>query len=233
MKRLTLFIDADDTLLDFDKAESRAIYKTFEHYNLLQFDGIIESYKRNNLKAWKEFELGKIERDDISTIRFAWVFSEFGIEGIDLNEINKYYWSHLAQGADVLDGAREFLQEVYKDNDLYVITNGTEFIQTSRFKLADMFKYFKKRYISEVLNTRKPAKEFFDYIEKDLNGIDRTSSYVIGDSLSSDIQCGINANVKTIWLNLENKQNEKGIIPTYEVHSFDELLKLINKLREE
>ncbi len=232
MKRLTLFIDADDTLLDFNKAETRAINQTFEDYDLLKYDGIIESYKRNNLKAWKAFERNEMTRDDISTERFRWVFSEFKIEGIDLNEINKLYWSYLAKGADVMEGAREFVEKVKDDNDLYVVTNGTAFIQDSRFALSDMSKYFKKRYISENLNTRKPAKEFFDYIEKDIGFVDRDTSYIIGDSLSSDIQLGINANVKTIWFNRENKINEKGIIPNYEVKSFKELEKLIDELRK-
>ena len=232
MKRLTLFIDADDTLLDFNKAETRAINQTFEDYDLLEYDGIIESYKRNNLKAWKAFERNEMTRDDISTERFRWVFSEFKIEGIDLNEINKLYWSYLAKGADVMEGAREFVEKVKDDNDLYVVTNGTAFIQDSRFALSDMSKYFKKRYISENLNTRKPAKEFFDYIEKDIGFVDRDASYIIGDSLSSDIQLGINANVKTIWFNRENKINEKGIIPNYEVKSFKELEKLIDELRK-
>jgi len=232
MKRLTLFIDADDTLLDFNKAETRAINQTFEDYDLLEYDGIIESYKRNNLKAWKAFERNEMTRDDISTERFRWVFSEFKIEGIDLNEINKLYWSYLAKGADVMEGAREFVEKVKDDNDLYVVTNGTAFIQDSRFALSDMSKYFKKRYISENLNTRKPAKEFFDYIEKDIGFVDRDASYIIGDSLSSDIQLGINANVKTIWFNRENKINEKGIIPNYEVKCFKELEKLIDELRK-
>ena len=232
MKRLTLFIDADDTLLDFNKAETRAIKQTFEDYDLLKYDGIIDSYKRNNLKAWKAFEKNEMSRDDISTERFKWVFSEYNIEGIDLNKINTLYWSYLAKGADVMDGAREFIEKVYKDNDLYVVTNGTAFIQDSRFALSDMSKYFKKRYISENLNTRKPAKEFFDYIEKDVGFIDRNTSYIIGDSLSSDIQLGINANIKTIWFNKEEKTNEKGIIPNYEVKSFKELEKLIDELRK-
>ncbi len=232
MKRLTLFIDADDTLLDFNKAETRAIKQTFEDYGLLNYDGIIDSYKRNNLKAWKAFEKNEMSRDDISTERFKWVFLEYNIEGIDLNKINTLYWSYLAKGADVMDGAREFIEKVYKDNDLYVVTNGTAFIQDSRFALSDMSKYFKKRYISENLNTRKPAKEFFDYIEKDVGFIDRNTSYIIGDSLSSDIQLGINANIKTIWFNKEEKINEKGIIPNYEVKSFKELEKLIDELRK-
>jgi len=232
MKRLTLFIDADDTLLDFNKAETRAIKQTFEDYDLLNYDGIIDSYKRNNLKAWKAFEKNEMSRDDISTERFKWVFLEYNIEGIDLNKINTLYWSYLAKGADVMDGAREFIEKVYKDNDLYVVTNGTAFIQDSRFALSDMSKYFKKRYISENLNTRKPAKEFFDYIEKDVGFIDRNTSYIIGDSLSSDIQLGINANIKTIWFNKEEKTNEKGIIPNYEVKSFKELEKLIDELRK-
>ena len=232
MKRLQLFIDADDTLLDFDKAETRAINQTFQDYDLLKYDGIIESYKRNNLKAWKAFEKNEITRDDISTERFRWVFDEFGIKGIDFNEINTLYWSYLAKGADVMEGAREFLEYVKDENDLYVITNGTAFIQDSRFAISDMSKYFKKRYISENLNTRKPAKEFFDYIEKDIGKVDRDKAYIIGDSLSSDIQLGINANIKTIWFNKENKENTKGIIPNFEVKSFEELKVLIDELRK-
>ena len=232
MRRLTLFIDADDTLLDFDAAETKAITKTFEDYNLLGYENIIERYKVNNLKAWKDFEKNLIERDDISTLRFQWLFDEYGIKGLDLLEVNTLYWSYLAKGADVMEGAREFLDAVVNDNDLYVITNGTAFIQDSRFELSGLDKYFKKRYISENLNTRKPEKAFFDYIEKELGGIDRDSSYVIGDSLSSDIQGGINAGIKTIWFNKERKQNTKGVIPDYEVLDFKELLKLVNELRK-
>lgn len=232
MKRLTLFIDADDTLLDFDAAETRAITQTFKDYDLLKYDNIIERYKVNNLKAWKMFEVNEIERDDISTIRFKWLFDEYGIIGIGLQDINDLYWSYLAQGADVMEGAREFLEKVKNDYDLYVITNGTAFIQDSRFKLSDMSKYFKKRYISENLNTRKPEKAFFEYIEKDINGIDYENSYIVGDSLSSDIQCGINSGIKTIWFNKENKQNTKNIIPNYEVKSFEELYDLVEKIRK-
>ena len=130
-----------------------------------------------------------------------------------------------------MDGAREFLEEVKDICNLYVITNGTAFIQDSRFMLSDMAKYFKKRYISENLNTRKPSKEFFDFIEKDIGKVDRDTSYIIGDSLSSDVQLGINANIKTIWFNKENKINEKGIKPDFEVKNFKELSKLIEKLR--
>ena len=231
MKRLTLFIDADDTLLDFDKAETRAIIQTFTDLDLMKYDGIIESYKRNNLKAWKAFEKDEITRDDISTIRFTWCFSEFGIEGLNLLDVNTLYWSYLAKGADVMEGAREFLEKVKDTCNLYVVTNGTAFIQDSRFMLSDMSKYFKKRYISENLNTRKPSKEFFDYIEKDIGKVDRDISYIIGDSLSSDIQLGINAGVKTIWFNRENKINDKGIVPDFEVKSFKELEVLIEKLR--
>ena len=232
MKRLNLFIDADDTLLDFDKAESKAINSTFKDYNLLRYDGIIESYKRNNLKAWKQFEQNIITRDDISTMRFEWVFNEFGIEGIDLNQINKDYWGYLAKGDDVIEGAREFCEWASKINNLYVITNGTAFIQNSRFKSSGMDKYFIKRYISETLNTRKPAKEFFDYIEKDLGGVDRDVSYIIGDSLSSDMQLGINCGIKTIFFNRENKINKDNMPIDYVVKDFIELKALIEKIME-
>ena len=232
MKRLTLFIDADDTLLDFDKAETRAITQTLEEFNLLGYEGIIESYKRNNLKAWHDFEDGIITRDDISTMRFEWVFSEFGITGIDPYYINMVYWAYLAKGADVIEGAKEFVESIYEDNDLYVVTNGTAFIQDSRFELSNMDKYFKKRYISENIGSRKPDKAFFDYIKKDLGHIDYENAYIIGDSLSSDMQLGVNAGVKTIWFNRENKVNTKGVLVNFEVKDYKALKELIDMLRK-
>ncbi len=233
MKRLTLFIDADDTILDFSTAETKAITKTFIDFNLMGYKDIVLSYKRNNIKAWKAFELHEIERKDIGTLRFKWTFAEYGIEGIDINEINRIYWDYLEKQGDVLDGAQDFLEHVCKNHNLYIITNGTTSVQNGRFEQSGLDHYFIKRYISEQLGTRKPEKAFFDVIEKELNGIDRNASFVIGDSLSSDIQGGINANIKTIWFNIEGKQNTKDIKPTYEVKSFEELKTLIDKLSEE
>ena len=55
--------------------------------------------------------------------------------------------------------------------------------------------------------------------------------YIIGDSLSSDIQGGINAGIKTVLFNRERKL-VKDVVPDYQVKNYRELTRLIDKLAE-
>ncbi len=58
----------------------------------------------------------------------------------------------------------------------------------------------------EEANCRKPSPEMIFNAAKDLS-IDLTRSYMVGDR-SSDIECGINANVKTVLLQSIGFQSE-------------------------
>ncbi len=231
MKRLTLFLDADDTLFDFDAAETAAVSMLFKDYGFLKYDGIVPLYKENNLKCWKALERGEITRAQVAKLRFKWTFDNYNIEFGDYDNLNKEYWVYLGQQTITLKGAEDFLKKIYKENDLYIVTNGTTHVQNNRFKLSGLDKYFIRRFISEQIGSQKPSKEFFDYIEKELKGIDRENAYIIGDSLTSDMKAGVNANIKTIWFNLKRESIGESKV-NFEVHNFDELYNLIEDLRK-
>ncbi len=232
-KRLNLFFDADDTILDFDAAETAAVTRIFEEYGLINNKGIVEVYKEKNGDCWREFEQGKLERSQIGYQRFKRTFDTFNIQtDLDIDALNKKYWGYLGDQYQVIDGSKELLDYLCDKHNLYIITNGTTSVQNNRFKLSGYDKYFIKRYISEQIGSKKPEKEFFSFIENDLKGIDREISYVIGDSLTSDIKAGENANIKTIWYNRKHLTNNTSIIPDYEVNDYKQLLDLINKLAE-
>ena len=57
-----------------------------------------------------------------------------------------------------------------------------------------------------------------------MNNTDKEKTIIIGDSLSSDIQGGINAGIKTVWFNPERERNNSGITPDYEVHTLKEVI---------
>lgn len=77
----------------------------------------------------------------------------------------------------------------------------------------------------------KPSKEFFEYVLNDIVEYDLNDVYIIGDSLTSDIQGGINSGINTILFNRENKQI-KNIRPDYEVKNYIQLERLIQKLSQ-
>ena len=53
---------------------------------------------------------------------------------------------------------------------------------------------------------------------------------MIGDSLTADIQGGNNAGIDTIWYNPHDLENPTQAQPTYEVHSYKDLLDCLDKL---
>ncbi len=56
---------------------------------------------------------------------------------------------------------------------------------------------------------------------------------MVGDSLSSDIRGGINAGIRTCWLNYNNKPGREDIRPDYEIASITELPALLARLEAE
>ncbi len=56
-------------------------------------------------------------------------------------------------------------------------------------------------YIGEVIGHHKPSAEVVAHIMAEENWVDREKVIIIGDSLSSDIQCAINSGVSSIWCN--------------------------------
>lgn len=230
MKRLILLFDADDTLLDFDKAETNSITKVFRDYNLLKYDGIVSSYKKYNADCWEEYEKGLLTKEELGRERFRRLYNKYSIEGFDLDKTGEDYWKYLSKASDYIDGVHEFLEKIYKDHDLYVITNGIGAVQKGRFEGANLVKYFKYRFVSEQMGTRKPEKRFFDLVKSQIENFEDRLAVVIGDSQSSDIQGGINAGLKTIWFNKKHKEKKQGITADYEVDNYDALYELINKL---
>mgnify|MGYP000114095785 CR=1 FL=1 len=52
---------------------------------------------------------------------------------------------------------------------------------------------------------------------------------IIGDSLTSDIQGGLNAEIRTIWFNPNHSKADK-IIPDYEFDSLPKLPQLLSEI---
>ena len=231
MKRLTLLIDADDTVLDFKNSERDSIIQLCEQYGIDDKESIADKFNQINRRMWDMFELGQITREQIFYSRFEELFDIYGIKGKDIIEVGDQYRENMANSRRIIKGARAFLARISKNHDLYCVTNGITRTQKMRFKASGLDKYFKKLYISQEINLAKPSKEFFDYVLTDIGVYDLQDVYIIGDSLTSDVQGGINSGIKTILFNKENKPI-KDIRPNYEVKGYNQLERLIQLLSE-
>lgn len=193
-----VFIDADETLLDFSKSEKTALKQTLESNGYLWSEDINAVYMRENLKIWKQYEQNQITRQQLQTARFKNFFAavHFG-ENADFCKINGEYVENLSHCGFLLEGAYELCQQLSKYVKIFITTNGLKKAQHGRFEKSGLNKFIVKKYISEEMNCQKPNAEYFEYIFNEQHITDKGQVIVLGDSLTSDMQGGRNAGITT------------------------------------
>lgn len=198
--RPIVFLDLDDTLLDFRKAEALALSKTLKELDIEPSSEIIARYSEINRQQWELLEKGLRSRDEILTARFELLFGELGIarEGAAAREI---YEGRLAQGHFFIEGAEALLEALHGRYALYIASNGTAAVQAGRIESAGLARFFEGIFISEELGFNKPDARFFERCFEKIDRADRERAIIVGDSLSSDIQGGRNAGIKSCWFN--------------------------------
>ena len=145
-----------------------------------------------------------------------------------LNLVQDVYEGYLATQHDFLPGGKELLVALKESGKyrIFMATNGIPAVQNPRIKDSGVGEYFDKIFISEHMGFAKPDKRFFDRCFAEIEDFNPEETIMVGDSLSSDIQGGINAGIKTCHFNPRNYPY-KSIIPDYKITSLDQLIPLI------
>ena len=224
-----LFIDLDDTILDFKKAENVALRKTLEEFGLDPTEEVCARYSVINQMHWERLERKEITRDQVLFGRFEVLFAEYGIDA-DAVTVSRRYTENLGIGHYFLPGAEEAVKALSKKYRLFLTSNGTTHVQQSRLKSADIEKYFENIFISQQIGVNKPDKGFFDGCFARIPNLDLGKTMIVGDSLTSDILGGINAGIATCWVNPKGKKARADICPDYEIESLDKLQALLESL---
>ena len=223
-----LFLDLDDTILDFKKAEYIAIGKTIANFGVEPTDAVRHRYHEINKWHWEQLELGKLTRAEVLENRFKVLFAELGVE-VDAAAVARTYEKNLSQGHWFLPGAEETVDFLSKKYRLFLASNGTASVQKGRMTSANLYRFFETVFVSQEIGHNKPSKAYFDACFATIPGFDREKAMIVGDSLSSDIKGGINAGIKTVWVNPDH--NPYGDIkPDYEIEALHQLPALLETL---
>ena len=224
-----LFLDLDDTILDFHKAERLAISRTFRSFGLEPTDQVLERYHVINRLHWERLERGELTRDQVLTGRFQMLFEELGIPA-QPQAIAKGYEHNLGLGHYFLPGAKEALDTLRGKYRLFLASNGTASVQHSRLTSAGLYPYFEEVFVSQALGANKPSRAFFDACAARIPGYDPRKALMVGDSLTSDILGGINAGMKTCWVCPRGTQGRPDIVPDYRIEALSQLPELLKTL---
>ena len=226
----SIFFDLDETLLDFTRAEAVALSRALRCFGREPTDQIIRRYHVLNISQWRLMEEGKLSREGVLTRRFELLFEEMGWPAEQVPAFNDRYEIFLGQGHYFLPGAEDLLKELAPQYDLYLATNGASAVQRGRLKSAGIEPYFKGIFISGEVGYNKPSREYFQTAFAAIPNFDPAAAVIVGDSLTSDIRGGINAGLKTVWVNPSHKENHTEAIPDYEIESITQLQSLLETL---
>ncbi len=229
MKYEIIIFDADETLFDFKRSEKDALKNTMLEFDIEYDENYhLEIYKDINIVIWKEFEDGVITQKKLKIERFKRLSDRLNTS-FDAVEFAKSYMKHLGDASFLYDDSIELLENLYETYRLTIITNGLTVVQDKRIRKSIIAKYFEDIVVSEEVDLSKPDPKIFELALNNIKHTDKSKVLIVGDSLTSDIQGGINFGIDTCWFNPNKIVNKTEIKPTYEISNLMDLKNLLEK----
>ena len=201
---MVVFIDIDDTLLDFTKCANDAIKSACNKFGMPYTTTLVDTFHPINLDLWHRLEKKEVTKEKLFDTRFQIVFDKLGIKA-DGIAFETAFRENFHESAILVDGARDLLEYLRSKYKVYVASNASMHQQTNRMKKAELDGYIDGYFVSEEIGFPKPQKEFFDACFKALPDVKPQDVVMIGDSLSADIKGACEYGLKTIWYNHRNE----------------------------
>nr|MCG8452962.1 YjjG family noncanonical pyrimidine nucleotidase [Spirochaetales bacterium] len=193
-----LFIDIDDTLLDFKACEAMALTATAQDAQCELTEETYDIYKTINDGLWAALEAGKIQPKELPLERACQFEKAVGwFHSPEL--FNQSYLTHLSQSNAVLPGALDFLEKASQLFSLAVASNGIGDVQRGRLKASGMDKFFQLVVVSEDVGAAKPSPVFFHQALKMGKISDPETVLMIGDKRTADVQGALNCGLCACW----------------------------------
>lgn len=122
------------------------------------------------------------------------------------------------------------LDELKGKYQLVLLTNGAPSLQNLKLEITpEIVPYFDHIIISGDFGKGKPDASIFEFVMEKAQ-VTKDDGIMVGDNLMTDILGSSRVGMRNVWINRENKPQNPDVIPTYEVTSLTELLKLVEQL---
>lgn len=226
----TLLWDVDGTLLDFKSAERAAIKGLFEEFSLGRCsEDMLLRYSQINEVYWKRLERNEITKSQVLVGRFEQFFQEIGLSPTLASEFNRQYQLRLGDTIVYRDDSIGIVKRLQGRIKQYVVSNGTKVAQEKKLLLSGLGELMDGVFISEEIGAEKPAPAFFNAVFDAVQPSNLSEVMIVGDSLTSDIQGGINARIQTCWYNPDQREVPSGYNIDYIISDLHEVIQLVEE----
>jgi 2-haloacid dehalogenase len=226
MKYGLIFMDLDETLFDFTRAEKAALELTFSELGIPHSPQSTSTYERINKGLWRMLERGEIKLEALKSERFRIFFQEMGLS-LDARSASDVYIGHLSRGIHPLEGSVELCAYLAEKYRVVILSNGIRDVQIPRIGNSPIAPYVEGIVVSEEAGAGKPDPRIFEYACDRFDFHEKSRMVMVGDSIASDIMGGIQFGIDTIWVNPAANPAPEGVKPTYEVRDLDAIREIL------
>lgn len=220
--------DIDATILDFLAAEKAAIRKCFSFFGLGECtDEMLSVYSKINKEYWKRLERGEIAKCEVLEGRFRDFFEKYGLDISVAPQFNAEYQVRLGDTICFNKNGLEVVKACKGKIPQYAVTNGTRVAQERKLNNSGLIDLLDGVFISDIIGFEKPSIGFFEEVFRNIGEYDKSEILIVGDSLTSDIQGGVNAGIITCWYNPEKKENDLQLKIDYEISDLGQVMDIV------
>jgi YjjG family noncanonical pyrimidine nucleotidase len=221
--------DIDGTLLNFAAAEKAAIRKCFETHGLGECtDSMLAEYVEINHKYWKMLERGELTKPEVLVGRFQEFFEGQGLDVSVAPSFNEEYQVRLGDTVCFEEKGLEVIKHLKGKVLQCAVTNGTKVAQKRKLANSGLDQLLDHIFISDEIGIEKPMIGFFEAVWDKIGRFSKEEVLIVGDSLTSDMQGGVNAQILTCWYNPQKAANTSGLSLDYEIHYLEQVLDILN-----
>ncbi len=235
-----ILLDLDDTLIDNLENVRYAYRKMVEFMDEKYTEEGFNRWYNLDKQFWIDFSNQKIEvpleyksnHDDfvkyVRSLRYMIYFdNQISLE--KAFEINDLFLDSLNELVVPVEGAKEILEYLHSKYRLVIATNGPTNAVESKLKKIGCLNQIDSIFSADMTKNTvtKPDNKYFDELLEFINFHDRKKILIIGDSLRSEVQGGMNSGIDSIWFNRFQKQLPNNYAPTYIVEKLIEIKNII------
>lgn len=205
----TVWIDLDDTLIDFTTNAHIALVSMWNDESVLQryfSDPEIwaERYENHNMALWAQYNVGDITRDHLRLQRFLLPLTEAGMPAEEAEPVARrydtLYLDYLAREKALMPGAMQLLARLReKDMRIGCLSNGFKEVQFRKIRNAGLEPWIDIVVLSDDIGINKPDPRIFDHAMRQTGDTDPSHHLMIGDNPQTDIAGAISAGWPAIW----------------------------------
>ncbi len=205
-----VWLDLDDTLIDFRTNSRAALRLLYEAEGLDRFWSIpetwIAAYEAHNHLLWDRYSRAEITQDFLRVNRFAgpiahaWTGNVAELEAF-ARHLDPIYLDLLARQKNLVDGAMELLDTLHERGyRTGILSNGFTDVQHRKLAVTEIGPKIDMVVLSDDIGVNKPDTRLYHHAMQRAGEPDPQRHLMIGDNPSTDIAGALAAGWRAILL---------------------------------